>query len=573
MPPVVPTIKSQVTTAPVQRARQSADAPLEAFGGMSADNYNRQNAAVNALGNTVSKILEDEIAKADDARTKEAYANLVTAKNDLFWGEKGAVNRKGANAVSVTEEYGTEFKKTADKIREGLSNDYQRRTFDQMYQKEDTEFHGLLLRHSNSENQAYQKSVTEGVVATTRNDAVLNYATPGKVDESINTQSAALASYLAQQGVAKDQIDAEVAKATGETHFAVMDRMIELGEDMRAQEYLEKVRPQITDNRVLREAERRVESGSRLGTARRMSDEILTKAKDEKEAFDLLKAKNIEDTKLYDAASDRIRSEFAIKTAAVRQRNEQVENDFYNRIEENPASFASIQSSRQWDELGPSQKNALIEKHKRKLEGLDVATDPQTREDLLQLASNPATRDVFLKTSLVGKYSDKLSATEMKEMQKFQAGLRRQDAEALAKLDGILTDDQIVKGAAINVLKLDPGKKSNKEEIAQFKEAVSQRIANESRQKGRKLYDEEKSEIANSMAVKVVTEEGMLWNTRTPLYKVPADQKFRIEIDKLPAGEVLKIRDALKKLGKPVNDENVIMLYKMKYLPTQAGVR
>jgi len=568
MPPVVPTIKSQVTTAPVQRARQSADAPLEAFGGMSADNYNRQNAAVNALGNTVSKILEDEIAKADDARTKEAYANLVTAKNDLFWGEKGAVNRKGASAVSVTEEYGTEFKKTADKIREGLSNDYQRRTFDQMYQKEDTEFHGLLLRHSNSENQAYQKSVTEGVVATTRNDAVLNYATPGKVDESINTQSAALASYLAQQGVAKDQIDAEVAKATSETYTAVIGRMLSLGEDKRASEYFNEVKAKIGSGDALTRLEKALEEGTIRGESQRQTQAIVGKSKDMSQA--IAEARKIDDPKLQDEVVRRVKDEYALRENAQRQGQEQLFEGVMAGIETNPSKDSIPPQT--WLAMTPQQRVAAETRIRQVREGIQPVTDWTKYYDVKSLAMQQDTRDQFIKMDL-NELRPKMADVEFKELVSMQAGLRKGDGNSQKSLDGYRSDQQVVDSVLLSMgMNPKPNSVGQKNKIAEFKRAVDEKVQAYQLQTGKKVTNTELQGIADELAVQVVTERGMIWDTKKRVYELAPGEAFELaDVRSVPSSEVLKIQQALRNKGKPVSDEAVVNVYRQKILGAKTG--
>jgi hypothetical protein len=76
------------------------------------------------------------------------------------------------------------------------------------------------------------------------------------------------------------------------------------------------------------------------------------------------------------------------------------------------------------------------------------------------------------------------------------------------------------------------------------------------------------------MGIKVVTKKGFILNTRKPKYQVQPGQPFEIEVNEIPAAEITKIQEALRKMGQPVTNDNVIKLYQAKYYsPRSAGVR
>lgn len=574
--PRVPTLQSNVKSIATPAVRQSTDAPVEAFGGQGA-NYGKVQAAAQNTLDTVGGIYLQEKKKADDARTKDAYSQLQNTKNELFWDpEKGAVSKKGSDAANIVSDYQEEFKKRSDKIREGLSNDTQRSMFDQMHAQESSEFQGLLLRHSNTEFQSYQKTSTEGVVTSSRNDAVVNYAIPGKVDKSISDQTGAITSYLSQQGASDKTIEAAVDQASGQTYAAVIDRQVTLGQDLKAKQYLDEVRPLIKDEVLLRKVEERVNDGSTRGESRRIADAAIAKSKDMTEALAVIKSQNIEDTKVNDMAIDRVKTEYTLKDTAKREQNETVMNGFYNTIQKT-RSMGDIMNTAQWDALAPAQKDSLLAMNKRMAEGLDVTTDQTLKNDLLQLASSPDTRDIFLKKNL-NDYSHQLNKNDKDYFQKLQYGLRKQDAESLAKLDGIMTDDQIVKNAMLNILRVNPSAKGNADEVAAFRDAVSQRVATEQQATGKKMTDTQKTDLANSMAVKVVTQKGVLpfglSDTVKPFYKVQPGETFEMQVNEIPSAEIVKIQETLRKAGQPVTNDNVIKLYQAKYFsPKNAGVR
>lgn len=566
MPPVVPTIKPQVAAAAPQRIRESTDAPIEAFGGQSSDNFNRQNAALGGLVNTVSRIYEVEQGKADDARTKEAYASLVDAKNELYWGKQGAVNRKGADAADVTTTYGEQFKKTADEIRKNLSNDSQRGAFDEMYRKEDTEFNGMLLRHASTENQSYQRQTTEAVIASSMNDAVQNYALPNKVEESVQLQRNALGSYLAQNGADEKTIQLEVGKAVSNTYASVIGRMLSLGEDKKASEYFAQVKGNIESGETLTRLEKALEEGSIRGESQRRSDEIFAKAPDMVKA--LAMAKEIDDPKLRDETTRRLKDEFATQEVAKRQSKEQLFEGVMTGIETNPIKPDPVT----WEALSPQQRVAAETRIRQVREGIQPVTNWTKYTDLKELAYNQSTQQQFLEIDL-NELRPVMADAEYKELVNIKAGLRKGDPNTKKQLDGYRSDDQVI-NAVILSMGMNPKPRSAGEQnrIASFKRAVDDKVQAYQLQTGKKVTNTELQGIADELAVQVVTERGMLWDTKKRVYELAPGEAFELaDVRSVPSSEVLKIQQALRNKGKPVSDEAVVNVYRQKILGAKNG--
>lgn len=566
MPPVVPTLKPQVAAAGPQRIRTSPDAPIEAFGGQSADNFNRKNTAINNLAGTVEQIIQVEKIKADDARTKEAYSELVNAKNELFWGKQGAVNRKGKDAVTISSDYGTEFKKVADRIRGGLSNDSQRSVFDEMYRKEDSEFNGLLLRHSNTENQNYQRATTESVVAAAGNDAVQNLAIPGKVDESIKTQVNALSSYLAQNGADQATIDVEVGKVVSNTYASVIGRMLSLGEDKKASEYFAQVKGSITQKETLTNLEKALEEGSIRGESQRRSDEIFAKAPDMVKA--LAMAKEIDDPKLRDETTRRLKDEFATQDVAKRQAKEQLFEGVMTGIETNPTKPDPIT----WEALTPQQRVAVETRMRQVREGIQPVTNWTKYTDLKELAYNQSTQQQFLEIDL-NELRPVMADAEYKELVNIKAGLRKGDPNTKKQLDGYRSDDQVINSVILSMgMNPKPRSVGEQNRIAAFKRAVDDKVQAYQLQTGKKVTNTELQSIADELAVQVVTERGMLWDTKKRVYELAPGEAFELaDVRSVPSSEVLKIQQALRNKGKPVSDEAVVNVYRQKILGAKTG--
>jgi hypothetical protein len=83
--PVVPREQRQVQVGALQNTAYrgpdlAANAPIEAFGGGKAT----IGQGLGDLSGTIAKVAQEERQKADDAATKDYYAQLAQKKQDLF---------------------------------------------------------------------------------------------------------------------------------------------------------------------------------------------------------------------------------------------------------------------------------------------------------------------------------------------------------------------------------------------------------------------------------------------------------------------------------------------------------
>lgn len=552
MAPRVPT--RQVADQVLPSVRQSANATAEQFGGQDERTFAAQQNAISGLVDAGLKAKQE----IDDARTKESYSQLVKIKNEMFWNpEKGAVSRKEANAANVVNDYMEQYKKATDKVREGLSNESQRAMFDQMATKEGDELHGMLSRHASNESQAYKKTSTMASVAAARNDAINNYAMPGKVEDSINTQVSSLTSYLSQQGLKKPEIDVEVAKVKSDTYAGVIDRMLALGNDKQAKEYFESVKDGIEVAETRKTLEKSLRTGSIRGESQRLSDEYISSSKSMSEA--LAKANEIEDSDVRDATVDRLKNKYATAETAKLYDSERTMANYVNTIE-TTKSLDSIPPN-EWDALEPEQKKSLYEYHQYIVEGRNVPTDMQTLYDLKTLASSAETQDDFMKMNLLD-YASKLSTEDRKELINLQTAMRKADPSAKKILDGYRTDQDIVNGT-LNSMGINTATKNENEKkrINQFRMAVDAEVVATQEKTGKKVNNIELQAIADRFATKVITSKGWFWNTEKHAFELTPEDKGEIDVTQIPAKEIPRLQETLRKYGRPVTNEAMAELY------------
>lgn len=114
--PVVPVYQQKVQEQALPRARQSADAPIEAFGGgPSAQGVQR---AAENLGNVVSDFAVKEKAYIDDIQVTEADTKLAQKQTDI---QIGISKLQGRNANGAREYATAEMNKAIEEYSGGLT--------------------------------------------------------------------------------------------------------------------------------------------------------------------------------------------------------------------------------------------------------------------------------------------------------------------------------------------------------------------------------------------------------------------------------------------------------------------
>lgn len=550
--PIVPRLSGpQVQQAAIPNARSRVQVSEETFGG--GQSLAAATQAAQGLLGQANKLVMEEKQKADDVRVKDALADLVRRRQDkTFNPETGALSRKGQNAFNVVDEYGTAFDKDIGEIEERLSP-AQRSTFHQLAQQQKVDFMGDLERHTLKEHTEYGEQVNQKLLAATRDEATLYFSDPVKVSASLAKQRGLIIDQGAKAGKAPEVVQQEIAEAAAQTHSGVLDRIISSGDDKAALAYFNANAPGF--GRFAAHAEKSLEEATLRGESQRQSDAIIAKASGMSEA--LASARGIEDPKIRDAATDRIKSYFAAKKAADSEREERIMTDAGNIIDQT-GDYNKIPPS-QLALLSPSQKSSLMSYAEKKRDG-SLATDWEAYHDLKLMAASPALRGKFIQTNLM-EYRGKMADAQFKELVETKASLMAKDGKAEERLDGYRTNAQIVGDTLAAAEIKDPA------QVALFHSKVDEELARLQKQTGKHATNEDVQRITDGLVVQGVTSRSFfgLWKNKKRKFETTGeDREFEVEARDIPRIERQKIEEALRRRGMPVNDDTVKALYDRK---------
>ena len=550
--PSVPTLNDNVNQVGLSKQRFTDNTSIETFGG--GQRTQQGFAAAGAMVKAGTDLIIEEKKKADGVQLTQAYADAVKAKNQLMYDPKsGAINKRGQDAFGINDEYMPQFDAAMDEIEGRLGNDEQKAMFKEIRIKQKMDLDGDFQRHVFKESQAFENETMKYGIEAAREDGILNFQTPGKVGESITTQKALILNYAKNSGKSPEWTEMALKGAESDTHKDVLGRMLANGDDLMAQTYFKTVKDSLTSDTLI-SMEKAVEEGSIRGGSQRIVDNLINKYGSYSAAMKEVKEMDL-DPKLRDATQDRLRSEFSIKEQEKNKFLSNMERGAYDILDKSNGDITQIPPT-QWTQFDGSTRSALKRYADDKRAGIAAKTDIEKYYYLKELAENPETRDQFQQFDLM-KMKPYLSETDMKKFIDVQTEVKKGKTDTL---DGWRSDSIIVQQAF-----RDMGKdvKSDSEEFAQFGRRVEQEQIAMQQKLGRKLNNNEMEQITDRLKINVITERGLLWDTKKRAFEVDLKRDtFDLDIDDVPANEKAAITDALKRNNRPVTTENILKYFR-----------
>lgn len=566
--PTVPRLQQpQVKETGYSAPRVSVDAPIEAFGGGAS--MDKVNSAAMGLAGQADKIFQEEKKKADELVVTDAYAQLVKVKNRLTYDPKdGAMTRQGRDAFGVVDEFGAKYDAEADTIEQTLKTDDQRKAFQKIRFNQRMDFDGSLQKHLYSESERYDNETTKAGLEAAREDAIMNYQDPERLQASLKIQRDIVMQHAARKGAGPEQAQALLAEAEGDTHAQIMTRMLANGQDLEAKAYFDANKDKFHKN--ITRVEAALEEGSIRGESQRKADEIMGMGLPLAQA--IAQAKKVEDPKLRDALVDRVKQDFSLKEASKRDFEESMYLKATNIIEKG-GKYTDI-PPHEVAQMPLSMRTSLQRYASDKASGSEVEPNGENYYRLKQFASDPANRDQFLKMNLLVE-KGKMRDSEVKELYDIQADLRKGGSKGAAQLDGIRTDMQIVNDGLIAV-GMDPSPKPGTDEakkVVRFRGMVDQEVKQLSERTGKKPTGEEVQNIVDKLMIKGIKPgSGFLgfFKDEKHAFEAESGEELEIDVNSIPAKDRAEIAEALGRRKKPITDAAIIRMYSLS-LRTNRG--
>ena len=553
--PTVPRYDSpQVEPRGIPNVSVTREAPASAFGGGQAQAGLNQ--AVVGISKDVFDFAQAEKKKADDIAVQDAYTQTVSLKNRLFYDPKeGAITRGGRDVFGIYDEYGSKYDQGTQEIESRLTPD-QMQSYRVIRDRQKSDLDNDLNRHVFSQAKKFEDETFKSTIEVTRNDAVLHYQDPIKVSSAIELQKDVIVDYAAKNNLPPEYVKLATEEAVSKTHTSILNRMLANGDDLDAEKYYESIKGNISGEDIS-SVEKNIKEGSRRGYAQRFADNAVAKSKNMAEALAL--ANDITDVDKRDESEKRIKQYYSDQKAAREQYSDQILGESLVSVQADPRIEAIPPDK--WNVMSASDQNTVMARIKQVREGVVKTTDLKKYYEITNIMRDD--RQSFIKMNLM-RYEPYLSDSDFKKF----ADMQKDAASGkTAKIDGFMSDQAVV-DSILTRLKMDPKAKPKTtagKKAARFREALDKRVQQYEAQTGKQSTNEDLRRIGNELGVEGVVHKSMLGIDLL----LPDETKMQFELEPgqefddivVPKTDSDEISSALRRKGKPVNDDAIKRIY------------
>lgn len=201
----------------------------------------RAAAPIERMGQEMFRQIQiEERQKANEVALLAARNKLSEWKNRaLYDPQNGAFTKKGADSMTVPEDIGADFDKTADEITASLGTDEQKAAFARMLAEERENVDLSVRRHVFQEMQTYRAGELKSTVANASNAATLAADDPREVARQIAIGVEAIKTNAPRLGSGPEETEEQVRAFQSATHVGVIRNLATQGKDKQAKAYFE----------------------------------------------------------------------------------------------------------------------------------------------------------------------------------------------------------------------------------------------------------------------------------------------------------------------------------------------
>lgn len=174
---------------------------------------------------------------ADTAALIDAESQLSQWKlNTMFAPGTGVYNRKGKNALDITNQTLPQFDQQADAIGNGLTNERQRQRWSQIVASQRNGLNNELNRYEFGERQTYYQEADEASLLSAEQGALAYYQDPGQVAYYQNKGARVIAGQGQRTGAPPEATELKIRAFNSGISTAVIGRMA-VSDPLQAQRY------------------------------------------------------------------------------------------------------------------------------------------------------------------------------------------------------------------------------------------------------------------------------------------------------------------------------------------------
>jgi len=519
--------------------------------------------AVSSFSDTMAKIKEyDDKLQAEDAQNRLQQRTI-----ELRNGDNGFSRLKSGDVANrpVYKEYDDQFTEAVNEISGSLTNDYQRKLFQQRANVVRIQYGNDLTNHIMKEKEAYFQQTVESGIALEVQNAGEHWNEPGSIKLSVARTHHLIDLKADKDGLPFAARKALKLQATSKIHSTAIDQAIANENALYAKQYFENNKKDIDATKhdditkLIRNTELRVLSQT-------VADEIMPQNLEEKDALEKVRKqyKGEEEKAIVDAIKARYTEQRDAKKQSEISATDEAWNYYNNAVDAGSADPYGQIPLNLLNEMDPQSRATL----KAKSQGADFKSGGADYYALRMLAmTDPKSFRDPRKTNIL---SYKLSDADAKELIKLQT-----DPQEIDYFD---TELSIVNSGlrAIKVDKKDLDKdNSDGQRGRAFMNEVRRRQKAYQLAAGKPMDEDKLMETVDKMTIEIARKAKPLfgetihdwtnpdflpaWMTE-PMgsEKTPA---FEAEIEGIPNEMVQELAKSIRDSGQPVTTENIKKLY------------
>jgi soluble lytic murein transglycosylase len=247
-------------TTPTQDPGERFQAPSgPSPGEIGAGQIIQEGQALQRAGEAGAGIATDQQAIYNHVRVGDAINQArAAALNLTFDPSSGYKSLKGDAALTrpdgapLWDEYGSKLDQQIGTIGQGLSNDAQRRMFQQQAAALSTSFRGDVQSHVMVEAKNFALNTQEGTVRIETDNAKANWNNPDQIQQSVDRVRAAVYQTGRLRGDSADMVTANTKDLISNVHRSVIDAALENGNAPYAMQYMDQNKAQMTGDDLLK---------------------------------------------------------------------------------------------------------------------------------------------------------------------------------------------------------------------------------------------------------------------------------------------------------------------------------
>lgn len=475
---------------------------------------------------------------ATEQRERENIESVFRAetavRDEYLQFEQAARERRGQNALGVTDEAAKWWEERLKKAQKDLVNPEQQSTFDRLMTPVRQQAMQAVSRHEADERRVSLVESAQASIATSIDLAAAHSDDPAALIEGKVEIRRRLAVVAQLNGYTPERREFEERVVLTRLHTQVINEIADLEPEF-AQAYLAANRDEINGpERVA--LEKLVSTSTTVAQAQNATDTLM--------AAGMSRAQTLaEARKRYSGAEEdevvrRLNARFseldAARAAGERQTADQAW-DLFAR-----GGLTSIPPST-LARLDGRTLQALKREEQRRAAGADIITNPDRYAELRTMAATDP--NAFRALDLRQEFGQ-LAEAERRALLSMQIQLKKPDTS----MDVASLERQL--GNAKDLAKI-----TDKAKQGQFDTAVTNQIQAEAKAAGRQLNYEERQRVIDRMLI-----ENDEWGRNRRLYQLPAGSDINPVI---PDDERRAIERALRSRGKAVTDAEVMRVFKI----------